>query len=320
MTGALLVVRDLPGAQETFIAIDADGDVVAYNGHVDLGTGIGTALGQIVAEELQVAFDRVTLVLGDPARTPNQGATIASETIQVSAIPLRHAAATDAAFASAGRADRPGAAGRRRARCRGCRLLRRDAPLRHRARPPVRRAAAVARAGGRLARGCRRPPEARGGATLRPVRLHHADGGGGRRGGRGGAGKHDRVAPLTRAWVNNGGDIALHLARGRSVTVGMVARPEPRAPTLFGSLVIADTDPTRGIATSGRYGRSFSRGIADAVTVLARTAAMADAAATVVANAVDLPAHPGVLRHPANTLQPDSDLGDILVTRGVPPR
>ena len=93
---ALLVVRDVPGSKdfEVFLALGADGRVTAFNGHVDLGTGIGTALGQIVAEELDVAFERVTVVLGDPARTPDQGATIASETIQVTAVPLRHAAAT----------------------------------------------------------------------------------------------------------------------------------------------------------------------------------------------------------------------------------
>jgi ApbE superfamily uncharacterized protein (UPF0280 family) len=75
--------------------------------------------------------------------------------------------------------------------------------------------------------------------------------------------------------------------------------------------------PARGIATSGRHGRSFSLGIADAVTVLARTAAQADAAATIIANAVDLPGHPAVLRCPAHDLQPDSDLGARLVIRDV---
>ena len=78
---------------ELFLSIDAEGRVTAYNGHVDLGTGIGTALAQIVAEELDVAFDAVTMVLGHTGRTPNQGATIASETIQVTAVPLRRAAA-----------------------------------------------------------------------------------------------------------------------------------------------------------------------------------------------------------------------------------
>jgi ApbE superfamily uncharacterized protein (UPF0280 family) len=81
--------------------------------------------------------------------------------------------------------------------------------------------------------------------------------------------------------------------------------------------VIDADDPSRGIATSGRHGRSFSLGIADAVTVLARTASQADAAATIIANAVDLPEHPAILRAPAHDLQPDSDLGARLVTRGV---
>lgn len=76
-------------------------------------------------------------------------------------------------------------------------------------------------------------------------------------------------------------------------------------------------DQTRGVATSGRHGRSFSLGVADAVTVLAATAAQADAAATVIANAVDLPGHPAIVRKPANELQPDSDLGARLVTRDV---
>jgi nicotinate dehydrogenase subunit B len=84
--------RDSAGF-ETFIKITADGSVTAYNGHVDLGTGIRTALGQIVAEELDVSFARVVVVLGDTSRVPNQGATIASETIQITAVPLRKAAA-----------------------------------------------------------------------------------------------------------------------------------------------------------------------------------------------------------------------------------
>ena len=124
-------------------------------------------------------------------------------------------------------------------------------------------------------------------------------------------------ASLRRAAVNNGGDIALHLAPGEAIRIGMVARPELRAVDLFGTLTISDADEVRGLATSGRHGRSFSLGIADAVTVLARTAAAADAAATVIANAVDLPGHPGIRRCPASALQPDSDLGDTPVTRDV---
>ncbi len=124
-----------------------------------------------------------------------------------------------------------------------------------------------------------------------------------------------RAAPLERAYVNNGGDIALHLADGKHFTVGLADRPD--APGLMRTMIINSDDPTRGVATSGRHGRSFSLGIADAVTVLARTASQADAAATIIANAVDLPGHPAVLRCPARDLQPDSDLGASLVTRGV---
>jgi len=123
------------------------------------------------------------------------------------------------------------------------------------------------------------------------------------------------AASLDRAYVNNGGDIALHLAHGEQFTVGLVDRPD--RPSLMGTTVIDSDDPARGIATSGRHGRSFSLGIADAVTVLARTASQADAAATIIANAVDLPGHPAVMRRPASDLQPDSDLGARLVTRDV---
>ncbi|WP_343716776.1 UPF0280 family protein [Inquilinus sp.] len=125
------------------------------------------------------------------------------------------------------------------------------------------------------------------------------------------------AAPLARAYVNNGGDIALYLAPGQSFTVGLVDRPD--RPGLFGTSVLTAEDGIRGIATSGWRGRSFSLGIADAVTILAAGAAEADAAATVVANAVDLPGHPAIQRVPARELQPDSDLGDRPVTRGVGP-
>ena len=123
------------------------------------------------------------------------------------------------------------------------------------------------------------------------------------------------AARLDRAYVNNGGDIALHLADGEQFAVGLIDRPDSQG--LLRTMVIGADDPIRGIATSGRHGRSFSLGIADAVTVLARTASQGDAAATVIANAVDLPGHPAVVRVPANELQPDSDLGARLVTREV---
>src|SRR3984957_6093419 len=108
--GSLSVIRAAgsvaEGVFEAFIRITADGAVTAYNGHVDLGTGIRTALGQIVAEELNVSYARVIVVLGDTSLVPNQGATIASETIQVTAVPLRKAAAQARQFLIARGAER----------------------------------------------------------------------------------------------------------------------------------------------------------------------------------------------------------------------
>lgn len=125
------------------------------------------------------------------------------------------------------------------------------------------------------------------------------------------------AAPLQRAYVNNGGDIALHLAPGEQFRIGLVKRPD--RPEFFATATIRPDDGVAGIATSGYPGRSFSLGIAEAVTVLAPSAAMADAAATVIANAIDLPGHPAIERRPANSIQSDSDLGDKLVTRDVGP-
>lgn len=125
------------------------------------------------------------------------------------------------------------------------------------------------------------------------------------------------AAPLSRAFVNNGGDIALHLSEGATYEIGLVTRPD--APKLFSTALISNADPVRGIATSGWRGRSFSLGIADAVTVLDTSASVADASATLIANAVDLPGHPAITRVAAHRLQPDNDLGSRLVTRGVGP-
>ena len=133
---------------------------------------------------------------------------------------------------------------------------------------------------------------------------------------------------IRRAWVNNGGDIALHLAPGASARVGLFADlatfdAQALACTITGTLrtdagfaVHAD-GPVRGIATSGWRGRSHSLGIADSVTVLAASAAIADAAATVIANAVDV-ADDRIQRRPASSQRDDSDLGERLVTVAVP--
>lgn len=119
---------------------------------------------------------------------------------------------------------------------------------------------------------------------------------------------------LARAYVNNGGDIALWVGVGAPYRAGMVF--DYGDPVLDGGIEIGAGDGVGGIATSGWKGRSFSLGIADSVTVLARTAAAADVAATLIANAVDAE-HPAVERAPARSLDPDSDLGDRLVTTKV---
>ena len=123
---------------------------------------------------------------------------------------------------------------------------------------------------------------------------------------------------LTRAHVNNGGDIALYLAPGAlPYRIGIAVDPaRPRSP---GRLVLGPDSPWRGVATSGARGRSHSLGIADSVTVVARDAPAADVAATLLANAVDLPGDPAVTRAAARSLSPDSDLGDRLVTVHVAP-
>lgn len=124
---------------------------------------------------------------------------------------------------------------------------------------------------------------------------------------------------VTRAWLNNGGDIALHLAPGQSVQVGLfadIARFDLRDAGrvgIDGQFEVTAAMPVRGVATSGWRGRSFSLGIADSVTVLAATAAQADAAATVIANAVDVP-DAAIHRRAANRCKDDSDLGDLPVT------
>lgn len=117
------------------------------------------------------------------------------------------------------------------------------------------------------------------------------------------------ATPLRRAYVNNGGDIALHLARDAQFKLAMADHLGQG----LGQIAVSGRDGIGGIATSGRHGRSFSLGIANSVTVLARTAAAADAAATLIANAVDLPGHPQITRQPAHQIDDTSDLGTRLV-------
>jgi ApbE superfamily uncharacterized protein (UPF0280 family) len=119
---------------------------------------------------------------------------------------------------------------------------------------------------------------------------------------------------VSKAYVNNGGDIAFHVAPGESLRAAVVCNPE--LPHLDAIATLEAMQPSRGIATSGWRGRSFSLGIADAVTILAETAAQADAAATIVANAVNVD-HDAVERRPAHALRDDSDLGALPVTVSV---
>lgn len=120
---------------------------------------------------------------------------------------------------------------------------------------------------------------------------------------------------LRRAFVNNGGDIAVHLAPGTTYDVSICSNPDRG--TFAGKATIRAGDGIGGIATSGWRGRSHSLGIADAVTVLARDAATADAAATLIANEVDVLNSPHIARAPASSLAPDSDLGKRMVTVAV---
>ncbi len=118
---------------------------------------------------------------------------------------------------------------------------------------------------------------------------------------------------LSRAYVNNGGDIALHLTEGTQYKAEIAGLDG----ATHGRITIDAAADVRGIATSGQGGRSLSLGIAASVTVLAHNAAAADVAATLIANAVDLPGHPAITRIPAHDLDPDSDLGARLVVTHV---
>ncbi len=121
---------------------------------------------------------------------------------------------------------------------------------------------------------------------------------------------------LAKAYVNNGGDIAFHLSVGESLRTAVVGNVD--LPALDAIATLTADMPIRGLATSGWRGRSFSLGIADSATVLARSAAEADAAATIIGNAVTVD-HPAVERQPASSRRDDTDLGDLPVTTAVGP-
>lgn len=121
-----------------------------------------------------------------------------------------------------------------------------------------------------------------------------------------------RAADITRAYVNNGGDIALFLREGRSYETAISALTGEE----LARVLIKGGMGVGGTATSGMGGRSLSAGIADAATVFAASAAAADAAATVVANAVDIPGHPSISRRPAEEIDPETDLIGMAVATG----
>jgi len=122
-------------------------------------------------------------------------------------------------------------------------------------------------------------------------------------------------ANISKAYVNNGGDIALYIGPGTSFSTAIRGHDNQD----LARIDLKDHDEIRGIATSGRHGRSHSLGIADSVTVLAKSAASADVAATLIANAVDLPDHPGITRCAAHLLDEGTDLGECLVVTGCMP-
>ena len=120
---------------------------------------------------------------------------------------------------------------------------------------------------------------------------------------------------IRRMYVNNGGDISFWLNYGSAFTIGVVDNPQ--RPELNTKVCLPYESPVRGLATSGWRGRSQSLGIADAVTVLAPSSACADAAATMIANNVNIE-HPGIIKKPACDVKDDSDLGMHPVTVKVP--
>src|SRR5262245_58587552 len=78
---------------DSWLVVAADGSITVFSGKVELGTGVSTALRQIVAEELDVAFDRITWVQGDTDRTVDQGSTVGSQTVKRGGAQLRQASA-----------------------------------------------------------------------------------------------------------------------------------------------------------------------------------------------------------------------------------
>jgi len=115
----------------------------------------------------------------------------------------------------------------------------------------------------------------------------------------------------TKIIIDNGGDVALRLREGEVAKVGIKTDIYARFPEYV--LSIDETMGIGGVATSGLGGRSFTKGVASAATVLSETASLADGAATVIGNATNVEA-PGIRRTLAETLYPDTDIAGEWVT------
>ena len=119
---------------------------------------------------------------------------------------------------------------------------------------------------------------------------------------------------VTRVIVENGGDIAIRLKAGETTTVGV--RPQVNSRHISHVIRLDGSQPSWGVTTSGFGGRSLTRGIASAVTVLAANASVADAAATAIGNACFVE-DGRVVQQPAESFDPSTDLAGLLVTTEV---
>jgi ApbE superfamily uncharacterized protein (UPF0280 family) len=118
----------------------------------------------------------------------------------------------------------------------------------------------------------------------------------------------------TKVIVDNGGDIALRLREGEAARVGLKTDIDAKDPAFV--IPIDAKMGVGGVATSGLGGRSFTKGIASAATVLAGNASLADAAATVLGNFTNLE-DPRIMRALAESLYPDTDIAGEWVTLQV---
>jgi ApbE superfamily uncharacterized protein (UPF0280 family) len=121
---------------------------------------------------------------------------------------------------------------------------------------------------------------------------------------------------MTKVVVDNGGDVAVRLLGDASVTVGI--RPDIATQEISNVIALDSQSPSWGVTTSGLGGRSLTRGIASAATVIARNASLADAAATAIANA-SFVEDERVIQRPAEEIDPETDIKGLPVTINVKP-